>query len=62
MVVLNNLDRYRLALDTIRHVPRLKGMVEEATRRYHATIDRHIRYVCEHGEDMPEIREWKWTA
>lgn len=60
MVVLNNLDRFQLALDVIRRVPRLSGLVQEATARYHSTIDRHIQYVCEHGEDMPEIRNWKW--
>ena len=62
MVVLNNLDRFQLALDVIRRVPRLSGLVEEATARYHSTIERHIRYVCEHGEDMPEIQNWKWEA
>jgi len=62
MVVLNNLDRYHLALDAIRRVPRLSGMVEEATRRYRQTIDRHIDYVCAHGQDMPEVRDWKWTG
>lgn len=61
MVVLNNLDRYQLALDAIRRVPRLSGMVKEATQRYQETIDRHIRHVCAHGEDMPEVRDWKWT-
>ena len=61
MVVLNNLDRYQLALDAIRRVPRLSEMVEEATQRYQETIDRHIRHVCAHGEDMPEVRDWKWT-
>lgn len=62
MVVLNHLDRYHLALNAIRRVPRLSGMVEQASRRYQQTIDKHIRYVCAHGEDMPEVREWKWTG
>lgn len=62
MVVLNNLDRFQLALDVIRWVPRLGGLVDEATARYQSTIDRHIKYVCEHGEDMPEIQNWKWEA
>lgn len=62
MVVLNNLDRYQLALDVIRRVPRLSGMVEQATQRYRDTIKRHIAYVCEHGEDLPEVRNWQWTG
>jgi len=62
MVVLNNLDRYQLALDAIRRVPRLAGQVEMATARYWATMERHKLYICEHGDDMPEVRDWRWTA
>ncbi|MFP5406593.1 MAG: phosphoketolase, partial [Gammaproteobacteria bacterium] len=61
MVVLNNLDRYQLALDAIRRIPRLQSQVDEATARYHHTIDRHRRYVSEHGEDMPEVSNWWWS-
>ena len=62
MVVLNNLDRYQLALDAIRRVPRLAGQVEMATARYWATMERHKLYIGEHGDDMPEVRDWRWTA
>ena len=62
MVVLNNIDRYQLALDAIRRIPRLRNLVEEATERYRETIVRHKNYVSEHGEDMPEVRDWRWTA
>src|SRR6266496_354770 len=62
MVVLNNLDRYQLALDAIRRIPRLAGQVEKATDRYWTTMERHKLYVIEHGEDMPEVRNWKWAA
>ena len=62
MVVLNNMDRYQLALDAIRRIPRLRNRVDEASERYRQTIARHRAYVSEHGEDMPEIRDWRWTA
>jgi xylulose-5-phosphate/fructose-6-phosphate phosphoketolase len=62
MVVLNNLDRYQLTLDAIRRIPRLAGQVEAATERYWAAIERHKLYVSEHGEDMPEVRDWRWSA
>jgi xylulose-5-phosphate/fructose-6-phosphate phosphoketolase len=62
MLVLNRLDRYRLALDAISRVPRLADQVKAATERYWATMQRHKLYVSEHGEDMPEIRDWRWTA
>ena len=60
MVVLNNLDRYQLALDAIRRIPRLCDDVERATARYWTTMERHKLYVSEHGEDMPEIKDWRW--
>jgi len=60
MVVLNNLDRYQLAFDAIRRIPRLAGEVQKATDRYWATMERHKLYVSEHGEDMPEVKDWKW--
>ena len=62
MVVLNDLDRFRLALDAIRRVPRLAGRVEAATSRYWATIERHRRHIGEHGEDLPEILGWTWRG
>ena len=60
MAVLNRLDRYRLALDAIGRVPRLASKVHAATERYWTTMQRHKLYVSEHGEDMPEVRDWRW--
>jgi xylulose-5-phosphate/fructose-6-phosphate phosphoketolase len=62
MVVLNNLDRYQLALDAIRRVPRFKDRVEQETARYWTTMERHKLYVSEHGKDMPEVRDWTWPT
>ena len=62
MVVLNNMDRYQLALDAIRRIPRLRNRVDEATERYRQTIARHKAWVSEHGEDMPEVRDWQWSG
>ena len=62
MVVLNNLDRYQLALDAIRRIPRFASQVELETQRYWTTMERHKLYVSEHGEDMPEVRDWTWLA
>jgi hypothetical protein len=55
MVVLNNLDRYQLALDAIKRIPRLADQVEKATARYWTTMERHKLYISEHGDDMPEV-------
>jgi len=61
MTVLNRLDRFQLALDAILRVPRLKGMADQATQRFTEQIQRHRLYVSEHGQDLPEVRNWKWT-
>ncbi len=62
MVVLNHLDRYQLALDAIRRIPRLADRVAAETARYETTLQRHKLYIGEHGDDMPEILEWRWSA
>jgi len=62
MVVLNNLDRYQLALDAVRRIPRLAHKVDSETARYWASIERHKRYIGEQGEDLPEILDWRWRA
>jgi xylulose-5-phosphate/fructose-6-phosphate phosphoketolase len=61
MVVLNNMDRYQLALDAVRRIPRLKNITDQATEKYYEALQRHKIYVSEHGEDLPEVRNWKWT-
>ena len=60
MVVINNLDRYQLALDAIKRIPRFSSLVGAETARYWTKMERHKLYVSEHGEDMPEVQEWKW--
>ena len=60
MCVLNNIDRYQLALDAIIRVPRLAPQVDAARQWYSEAIQRHHLYVAEHGEDLPEIRNWRW--
>jgi len=61
MVVLNRMDRFRLALDAVSRVPRLKGFADKATQRFTEAMQRHKLYVSEHGEDMPEVAEWRWS-
>ncbi|MEO5762227.1 MAG: phosphoketolase family protein [Vicinamibacteria bacterium] len=60
MLVQNDLDRYRLALDAIKRIPCLAADVPGAEARYLETIERHRRHVSEAGEDLPEIRDWRF--
>ena len=60
MVVMNDLDRFHLATDVIDRVPVLGS---RATCVKQAILDKlieHKEYIFEHGEDMPEIRNWRW--
>ncbi|MET0777432.1 MAG: phosphoketolase family protein [Pseudomonas mandelii] len=61
MAVINNLDRYQLALDVVERVPRLHDQLQTARSRYWSTMERHKLYLIEHGQDMPEVLNWQWT-
>ena len=60
MVVLNELDRFNLADDAIDRVPHLRYKAAHVKQMLHNKLIEHKQYVREHGEDMPEIRDWKW--
>jgi xylulose-5-phosphate/fructose-6-phosphate phosphoketolase len=62
MCVLNNIDRFQLALDAVRRVPRLAGQADAAEQWYSEAIQRHKLYVAENGDDLPEIRDWRWPV
>ena len=62
MCVLNNIDRFQLTLDAITRVPRLKKQADAARQWYSEQIQRHRLYVAENGDDLPEIRNWRWPA
>jgi xylulose-5-phosphate/fructose-6-phosphate phosphoketolase len=62
MVVLNDLDRFHLVMDVIDRVP---GLLARAALVRQAMVDRraaHRAYIVEHGDDMPEVRDWKWPG
>ncbi len=61
MCVLNNIDRFQLALDVVRRVPRLASHIGAAHQWYSEAIQRHHLYVAEFGEDLPEVRNWRWS-
>ena len=62
MVVLNDLDRFHLVIDAVARVPQLAGKATDLTRRMQAKRAEHKRYIEQHGEDMPEVRDWKWAS
>ncbi len=62
MVVLNELDRYHLVNDVINRVPGLESHAAYAKQYIRDKLLEHKAYVTTHGEDLPEIRNWKWTG
>jgi xylulose-5-phosphate/fructose-6-phosphate phosphoketolase len=62
MVVLNEMSRFHLALDALKHVPRLRLQAAAAIDLFGKKLNEHHDYIREHLEDMPEIRNWQWTA
>jgi xylulose-5-phosphate/fructose-6-phosphate phosphoketolase len=61
MVVLNNMDRFQLAIDAISRTPKFKDTAQDAIRIFQAKLAEHHDYTREHGEDLPEVRNWRWT-
>jgi xylulose-5-phosphate/fructose-6-phosphate phosphoketolase len=61
MTVLNRMDRFQLALDVLARVPALGAAADRASKRYRDALQRHRSYVEEHGEDMPEVKNWTWS-
>jgi len=60
MTVLNDLDRFHLAGDLVDRVPRLSNSIGYFKQWLRDKLIEHQRYIVEHGDDMPEIRDWKW--
>ena len=59
MVVRNDLDRFHLACDVIDRLPQL-GHAAYAKQTLRDKLIEHRAYIREHGEDMPEVKDWRW--
>jgi xylulose-5-phosphate/fructose-6-phosphate phosphoketolase len=62
MCVLNNLDRFNLVMDVIKRVPKLGAQAAYVLQAMRDKLIDHKNYICVHGEDMPEVRDWKWPG
>jgi xylulose-5-phosphate/fructose-6-phosphate phosphoketolase len=62
MVVLNDLDRFHLAGDVIDRVPSLGSRAAHAKQYLRDKLLDHKAYIERYGEDMPDIRHWKWDG
>jgi xylulose-5-phosphate/fructose-6-phosphate phosphoketolase len=62
MVVMNDMDRFHLVMDVI---DRVSGLTDRAKDVRQAMVDKraeHKRYIAVHGEDLPEILDWRWRG
>jgi xylulose-5-phosphate/fructose-6-phosphate phosphoketolase len=60
MVVMNDLDRFHLINDVIDRVPKLGYAAAYVKQAAHNKLIEHRLYTREHGDDLPEVRDWKW--
>jgi xylulose-5-phosphate/fructose-6-phosphate phosphoketolase len=61
MAVLNDLDRFHLVADVIDRVPALGPRAAYAQQAIRDKLIEHKQYIARYGEDMPEVRNWRWT-
>jgi len=62
MTVLNELDRFHLVLSALDRLPALGSEAAGLRTLLEQKLSEHRRYICANGEDMPEIRDWRWNA
>lgn len=61
MVVRNDLDRYHLTMDAIDRVPKLRYVGAHVKQLLHDKLVEHVHYISQYGDDLPEVRDWKWS-
>jgi xylulose-5-phosphate/fructose-6-phosphate phosphoketolase len=60
MTVMNQMDRFHLLADVVDRVPGLASSAAYVKQAVRDKLIEHKQYICKHGQDMPEIRDWKW--
>jgi xylulose-5-phosphate/fructose-6-phosphate phosphoketolase len=61
MVVLNKISRLHLCLDVARYVPEMLRSSGTLVERCTTLLSEHERYIREHFDDLPEIKDWVWS-
>jgi xylulose-5-phosphate/fructose-6-phosphate phosphoketolase len=60
MVVINDLDRFHLVMDVIDRLPMLERVGIAVKEMMRDKLLKHKQFIVIHGDDMPEIKNWKW--
>ncbi len=61
MTVLNDLDRFHLAIDVVDRVPKVGAKGAYLKQELQDKLVDHKQYIDQHGQDLPEVRNWKWN-
>ena len=61
MRVQNEIDRFHLVLDMIKALPELGNKGSYLYQKMMDTLVAHKQYISEYGQDLPEVRDWKWS-
>ncbi len=61
MLVLNKMSRYHLAIDAATRAERLSSLAGDIIDTFQGRLREHESYIREHDQDMPEVRDWKWS-
>ena len=61
MTVLNEMDRFHLVMDAIDRLPQTGSKGTYLKQKLQDKLIEHKHYIDTNGEDMPEVRNWKWT-
>jgi xylulose-5-phosphate/fructose-6-phosphate phosphoketolase len=62
MAVLNDMDRFHLVMDTLTRLPQIGARSDHLRQKLLDKLVEHKQYIDKHGQDMPEIRNWKWGS
>jgi xylulose-5-phosphate/fructose-6-phosphate phosphoketolase len=60
MCVKNDIDRFHLVADVFDRVPKLDARAGHVKQDIRDRLIDHRQYICRHGDDMPEIAQWRW--
>jgi len=61
MAVLNDMDRFHLVMDTLTRLPQIGARADHLRQKLQDKLVEHKQYIDQHGQDMPEIRNWTWA-